>query len=64
MNYRMIAQILLRKPNTDRYIDRRNTLFSGGRYNALDKSCYVEFLHILLSIKNSSEYQPDDFKIN
>lgn len=63
MNYRMIAQILLRKPNTDRYIDRRNTLFSGGRYNALDKS-YVEFLHILLSIKNSSEYQPDDFKIN
>ena len=39
----------------DRYIDRPNVTFANGRYTALDKFCYAEFLryYYLLHPKNA-----------
>ena len=60
---------IFKKSNIDRYIDRPNKLYLGGKYAALDDFCFAEFsaYYTLDSSKpneSGSDYQPDELQDN
>ena len=55
-----------KKLNINCYIDKPNSLISGGKYNHLNNFCNAEFLayySINNQSDNSSDYQADEFSI-
>ena len=56
---------IFKRSNLDRYIDRPNQVYCGGKYKILDSFCYAEFAsHYTLMCKPTEanadgEYQPD-----
>ena len=58
---------IFKKSNVERYIDRPDKLFLGGKYRILDDFCYAEFSAYYINDTNrlkdsDSEYQPDELQ--
>ena len=53
---------IFKKNMIDRYIDRRNLSFCGGKYSVLDSFCFAEFLrnyYLAPSKSKDNDYQPE-----
>ena len=54
---------IFKRSMLDRYIDRPNSAFQGGKYTEIDKLCYAEFLSnyylILKPIEGTNDNQPE-----
>jgi len=47
---------VFKRNNLDRYLDRPNATFKGGKYKVLDNMCYAEFLaYYVLDINKNKE---------
>ena len=60
----MVPQIIFKKSDIDRYVDRPSALFSCRKYIALDHSCYAGFsadFTIDDQLDHSSGHQPNKF---
>ena len=53
---------IFKKNMIDRYIDRRNLSFCGGKYSVLDSFCFAEFLrnyYLAPSKSKDNDCQPE-----
>ena len=56
---------IFKKLNIDRNTDRSNTLFSDGKYSALDNFCYAKFSGYYTTdnkLDHSREYHKEEFE--
>ena len=56
---------VFRRNMLDRYIDRPNTSFVGGKFSVLNEFCYAEFLryyYLVSKAWDENDYQPEVLK--
>ena len=62
MSYQRTVQIFFKRNMLDRYIDRPNSTFKGGKYSVIDQLCFSQFLsHYYLVAKpqdDANDSQP------